>query len=92
MTVNVIRDAQIWASKFCTLASVICRSSVRKLPHFIPSGSKNFETASRFLEIFTPLQYMASKLLHETGPDGVWLLVSDRVFGMHRHALKQMKT
>lgn len=35
---------------------------------------------------------MASKLLHETGPDGVSLLVSDIVFGMHWHALKQIKT
>jgi hypothetical protein len=35
MTVDIIRDAQIWASKFCTLASVIYRPSVWKLPHFI---------------------------------------------------------
>jgi len=35
---------------------------------------------------------MVSKLLLESGPDGVWLLVSVTVFGMHWHALKQMKT
>jgi hypothetical protein len=44
--------------------------------------------ASRFLEIFTPLQYMTSKFLHETGPDGVWLLVSNSLW----YALACFKT